>query len=125
MAEFLNKNIKYLRQKKNISQQDLADKVGIDRSTISRIENSEIETTVPTAEKIAQTLNVSFADLVSKDLTLSNENLTENNIESLNLLEQYHILFDKDSALTEEQKKFFIDFLTEKHKEVDKKMNIE
>lgn len=72
MAEFLNKNIKHLRNKQNISQQELADKVGIDRSTISRIENNEIETTVPTAEKIAQNLNVSFADLVSRDLTFDN-----------------------------------------------------
>lgn len=47
------------------------------------------------------------------------------NINDLSLLEQYHILFDKDSVLTEEQKKFFIDFLTEKHKEIDKKVNME
>lgn len=72
MAEFLNNNIKHLRIAKKLSQQDLADKVGIDRSTISRIENNEIETTVPTAEKIAESLNVSFADLVSKDLRFDN-----------------------------------------------------
>ncbi|MCI8460990.1 MAG: helix-turn-helix transcriptional regulator, partial [Bacilli bacterium] len=53
MAEFLNSNIKYLRTCKNISQQSLADEVGLDRSTISRIENNEIETTIDNAIKIA------------------------------------------------------------------------
>ena len=46
MAKYLNENIKYLRIKKGISQQGLADKIGIDRSTISRIENNEIDTTI-------------------------------------------------------------------------------
>ena len=68
MAEFLNSNIKYLRNAKGISQQELADKVGIDRSTISRIENNEIETTVDNAIKIADALDIPLYDLVGKDL---------------------------------------------------------
>ena len=72
MAEFLNKNIKYLRNIKGLSQQGLADKVGVDRSTISRIENSEIETTIDNALKIARVLGVELQDLIGCDLT--NEN---------------------------------------------------
>lgn len=68
MAEFLNSNIKYLRNTKGISQQELADKVGIDRSTISRIENNEIETTVDNAIKIADAFDIPLYDLVGKDL---------------------------------------------------------
>lgn len=74
MAEFLNNNIKYLRSKNGISQQGLADKIGIDRSTVSRIENNEIETTIDNAIKIAEALNVPLYDLVGKDLRLNNTN---------------------------------------------------
>ena len=72
MAEFLNRNIKFLRAEKGISQQGLADKVGVDRSTISRIENNEIETTIENAIKLANSLNVSINDLLTKDLTFDN-----------------------------------------------------
>ncbi len=68
MAEFLNKNIKYIRGIKGLSQQDLADKVHLDRSTISRIENNEIETTMENAIKIADALDVSLYSLVGRDL---------------------------------------------------------
>ena len=83
MAEYLNKNIKYIRTTKGISQQDLADKVGIDRSTISRIENNEIETTVDNAIKISEALNISLSDLLSKDLSFDNGLLID--IESNNI----------------------------------------
>ena len=72
MAEFLNNNIKFLRSEKNISQQKLADEIGVDRSTISRIENGEIETTIDNAIKISNALNVSINDLISKNLQFDN-----------------------------------------------------
>lgn len=74
MAEFLNNNIKYLRNKNGLSQQGLADKIGIDRSTVSRIENNEIETTIDNAIKIAEALNVPLYDLVGRDLRLTHIN---------------------------------------------------
>lgn len=72
MAEFLNNNIKYLRTQYGISQQGLADRIGIDRSTVSRIENNEIETTIDNTIKIAKALNVPLYDLVGKDLKSNN-----------------------------------------------------
>lgn len=68
MAEFLNNNIKYLRTKKKLSQQFLADQIGVDRSTISRIENNETETGVDNAIKLAEILDVPISDLINKDL---------------------------------------------------------
>ena len=68
MAEYLNNNIKYLRSIKKLSQQELAKKVGVDRSTISRIENGTIETTIDNAIKIAEALNVSLYDLIGYDI---------------------------------------------------------
>lgn len=113
MAQFLNKNIKYLRTINNISQQQLADKVGIDRSTISRIENNEIETTIDNAIKISNILNVSVDDLISKDLT--------GNYDST--LSEFQILFDKNKDILTDDDKEYIKFIIEKRKkEIDKEL---
>lgn len=97
MAEFLNDNIKYLRTKYGISQQGLANKIGIDRSTVSRIENNEIETTIENAIKIAKALNVPLYDLVGKDLRISNTSNPPNNTNN----ENYKQLL-KDKGLMDE-----------------------
>lgn len=112
MAEFLNNNIKYLRNLNKISQQELADSVGIDRSTISRIENNEIETTIPIAEKLAKNLNISFSDLVSRDLT--NE---------ASKFDELEVLFNKNKDILTDDDKEMIKFMIEKRKkEIDKQL---
>lgn len=77
MAEYLNSNVKHLRTQKNISQQNLADEIGVDRSTISRIENDEIETTIDNAIKIAKVFEISLVDLINKDLRFDNADIIE------------------------------------------------
>ena len=77
MAQFLNENVKYLRNSKGISQQGLADKVGVDRSTISRIENNEIDTTIDNAIKIADALSINIDDLLCKDLRFDNATVVD------------------------------------------------
>lgn len=77
MAKHLNNNVKHLRGIRGISQQTLADKVGVDRSTISRIENGEIETTIDNAMKIAKVLCVNIEDLIAKDLSFDNGTLID------------------------------------------------
>ena len=115
MADFLNNNIKHLRTDKGISQQGLADKVGIDRSTISRIENNEIETTIDNAIKIANALNVSLYDLVSKDLSKDNQTFDE-----------LELLFSKHKDILTNDDKEYIKFIIEKRKkEIDKELNEE
>lgn len=75
MAEHLNNNVKHLRGIRGLSQQTLADKIGVDRSTISRIENGEIETTIDNAMKIAKVLCVNIENLITKDLSFDNGTL--------------------------------------------------
>lgn len=113
MAEYLNKNLKYLRSVKKISQQDLADKIGIDRSTVSRIENNEIETTVDNAIKIADIFNVSLSDLLNKDLS-SNE---QSNSELDN------ILFSKTKELSDEDKQVILNVINAIKKDVDRQLD--
>lgn len=116
MAEFFNNNVKYLRKENSISQQELADKIGIDRSTISRIENNEIETTIPIVEKIAKYFNIEFSDLVSKNLT-SNEN---------KITDELELLFSKYKDKLTDDDKETMKFLIEKRiREIDKQNNNE
>lgn len=44
----------------NLSQQNLADKIGVAKSTIGRIETGNISPRASTLQKIADVLNVSF-----------------------------------------------------------------
>jgi len=57
-------HIRQLREKKNLSQQDLADDCGIPKSQIARIERAKINTTVKTLVKIANALEVEPKDLL-------------------------------------------------------------
>ncbi len=68
MAQFFNDNLKYIRKQKGISQQQLADKIGVDRSSISRWESGDMGITVDSAYLISLALDVSLPDLVGKDL---------------------------------------------------------
>lgn len=69
MAQFFNKNLKYIRKIKNISQQELADKLNIDRSSISRWENEDMEATVDKALQVAKVLDVPLPEFLATDLT--------------------------------------------------------
>lgn len=102
MADFLNNNIKYLRNIKGFSQQGLADKVGIDRSTISRIENNEIETTIDNAIKIADAFGVTLYDLVGRDLRLKDKNPIKENHEKYKKILKDKGLMDEDENIDEE-----------------------
>lgn len=60
--------IKYWRKKKNITQQQIADLIGIDRPTMSKIENPNIpvDPDEDMAFKIARFLNVLVTDILRK-----------------------------------------------------------
>lgn len=58
-------NLKDIRQKKNLTQEELAEKSGVGRVTISRMETGELkETTAGTLTKLARALNVSVDKLI-------------------------------------------------------------
>ena len=72
MSRFFNNNLNFIRKKKNITQQELADKTNIERSTISRIENGEIDTSIDNAIKIANALEIPLEEIIAKDLRFDN-----------------------------------------------------
>ena len=56
-------HIRQLREKKGLSQQDLADDCGIPRNQIGRIERGEINTTIISLYKICNALEINIKDL--------------------------------------------------------------
>ncbi|WP_394776764.1 helix-turn-helix domain-containing protein [Flavobacterium sp.] len=57
-------HIRQLREKKGMSQQDLADDCGITQNQVGRIERAEIKTGIKTLLKIANALDVEPKDLL-------------------------------------------------------------
>jgi transcriptional regulator with XRE-family HTH domain len=93
MSKIFSENLKYLRKLKKISQQQLADKLDIDRSTISRWESNDIDPTVSNVISIANLLGIPVADLVGRDIR--EEDLFIDELETL-FLQNKHLLTDDD-----------------------------
>ncbi len=116
MARFFSKNIKFLRQERNVSQQELADKLKIDRSTISRWENDEMDITVGNAIQVANFFSVPIEDLTGKDLSINTDYT----------FDELELLFSKNKDLLTEDDKETIKFILEKaRKKVDKQFDRE
>lgn len=62
--------IKELRLAKLMSQDDLAEKSGIDRTQISKIEKGKVNATLETIEKLSTALDVSIKDLMNIDILI-------------------------------------------------------
>lgn len=108
MAKYLNENIKYLRTKNGVSQQELANKVGIDRSTISRIENNEIDTTIDNAVKIAEALNIPLLDLIGRDLRIE-DNIQKTTFEK----DEMKVTIWKEGEITDDDLDEALSFILE------------
>lgn len=60
----ISKKIKLERNKRNLSQLELANKAGLDKNTIWKIETSQASPTLETLEKIAKALDMDFNALM-------------------------------------------------------------
>ncbi|MEK7187458.1 MAG: helix-turn-helix transcriptional regulator [Patescibacteria group bacterium] len=59
----LGQNIKRIRIKKNITQVEIAKKLGADRSFVSNLENAKTNPTLATITNLAKALNVPIDEL--------------------------------------------------------------
>ena len=67
MGDNFNENLKEARLKSGISQKDLAENIGVAKSTYSLYESGKREANVDTIKKIASSLNVSADTLLGID----------------------------------------------------------
>lgn len=109
----LSKNLRYLRIKNNLTQEDVGKIVNKSRVLISQWESDEREITTEDIIKLADYFNVPIDYLVNKDLRMK-----ENNE-----MDQFEILFDKHKDILTDDDKEYIKFIIEKRKkEIDKEL---
>ena len=63
--------IRYFRNKRSLTQQSLAEKIGLARESVARIESGKEKTSLETLIKIANTLKISADDLLAEQLFFS------------------------------------------------------
>jgi transcriptional regulator with XRE-family HTH domain len=61
----LGPNLRALREKQNISQEELAQAIGVRQSTISEIERGNRTPSLPVANRLAEKLGVSLDALIN------------------------------------------------------------
>lgn len=120
--------IRQQRKQKRISQEELAKKIGVKHSVISKYENNQIIPKFDTLRNIANALNISISSLVdidetdeiSKDLFSSNDSLMDKIDLLLNdyshQIKHYEQIGDTDKV---EQLKKYFDFLTIKKGQIE------
>ncbi len=59
----VGENIRSVRKQKKLTQEQLADKIGVKRSVVSKYENDCVKISVETLEKIAKALDVDIFDI--------------------------------------------------------------
>lgn len=65
LVDFRDLSIKYYRKKANLSQENLAKKLGITRTDMSFIENKKIYPDTKTAEMLAEILGIPIGKIYS------------------------------------------------------------
>ena len=67
---FLNTNLRFLRKELNLSQEEMANRVGLNRGNIASYENGSAEPKICNLLKFAKIFGVSLLDLTQRDLTI-------------------------------------------------------
>ena len=70
----INSNIKALRQKYNLTQEEFSEKIGISLQGLSNIERNKYQPTAETVDKICKAFNITPIELLTT-ASESNENL--------------------------------------------------
>lgn len=111
-----NNNIKTLKQLAEVSEtpyttlRDLYEKQSADNSRLSTI------------RKLSTYMKCTMDYLAYNDIENPNQTRRDANNDN-SFVNQYKILFDKDSVLTAEQKNFMLNFIKEQHEKIDKRLN--
>lgn len=113
MKNYFAENLKYLRTKKGLSQNKLAELANVNQASINRWEAKEMSPSLDNVNDLANALGVSVGDLLG-------EKLYEDKFDEL------EILFDKYKNILTESDKEHIKFIIEqRQKEIDKELNNE
>lgn len=105
-------NIKKLREKKNYTQEFMAETLGVSQRAYSSIENGHTQLTVDKLLEISDTLKVSVADIIGYDSRyVYNNNFNNNATEN-----KGNLIFKQESF--DEYKELYERLLESKNKEI-------
>lgn len=83
---YLSSNLRFLRKQKNITQNDLADQLDVQRTMISAYEDGRSEPKLATLQKLAEILEVGVEELLNHDIeTLGRKALQKRGINILTI----------------------------------------
>lgn len=100
MSNYFSTNLKYLREKRNLSQNRLASMIGVNQTTIARWEDDNRTPNLDNAIDVSKILNIPLPDLIGKDLRVNNENTSYTPTEEdLKKVLKEKGLLDKDGNL--------------------------
>lgn len=71
MSKVLGNNIAVIRKRKRMTQQELADLVGLERTSLSQIETGAYNASAETMKKISDALNTPLGDIFFNPSVLS------------------------------------------------------
>lgn len=84
----IGNRIKQIRTSKKLSQKELALSIGIDQGQYSRMENSKVEPTLSSLEKIAEALDIKITELFDENEPIDVNSYDKSIVERLRLLDQ-------------------------------------
>lgn len=108
---YLSSNIKFLRQQKKLTQEDVAKVVGKVRSLISAWESDERDISVEDIIKLSEFFNISMESLVGTDLRLQNKETNKTYTTTIYTDDEYKLQLQTDKpfdTLSEEEKEKLI-----------------
>jgi transcriptional regulator with XRE-family HTH domain len=94
---YTNINVKYLREKKGISQTKLAKELNIDTSTLAKWENNTRQITLEWAIKLANYFDMNVGDFISVNQITNTSYPTQNNAEYKKILKEKGLMDDKEN----------------------------
>ena len=70
MSNYFSSNLKYLREKKKLSQNKFAEMIGVNQTTVARWEDDNRTPNLDNAIDVSNALNIPLPDLVGRDLRI-------------------------------------------------------
>lgn len=104
MQNLFGSNLKFLRLQRKLSQNRLAQKIGVNSTTIKRWEENTMSPNIESVDTIAKYFNISVSDLICRDLRLNS------NINRVRTLKEF-LEEITNSSLTDEEYDNIMEFI--------------
>lgn len=126
MANYFKSNLKYFREKKELSKNKLGELTGVNQTTIGRWENGDITPTIDNVIDVMNALNIPIdflGDFLGKDLKGENTLIIKNTENETEQLKKFRLLYDKVKDLPEDSQKMIYNVTKSVMDEIDNQLD--